>query len=244
MRRKIKKLLRDFKVPVTGTLIFLLCLCGLLFIRHQERVAVVGLAKDNPLINSGKSRLISKDQALALTQNNQTAVAESTKQTTSTSSSSSSQTPRTSQGSSSSGGGTSPGGGTTTPPDTGGGSLPPTPPPSEPFSVDIIKLDYNRAMGSSPTSGGNTSSCTVMHQFTGIIRGNNGPGAFTYHWEQMNGQRSPDFNENAGPGESYFQVLHSWPISSPYGVDYDVWVKLVITAPSFEQRQINFEHYC
>lgn len=201
--------------------------------RHLERASVVGLASDNPLINRGQSRLISKDQALALTQNNQTA-AEASQQSVA-----SSQQPVQSGGSPGSSGGSS------SPPQSGGGSsIPPAPPPNEPFSVDLVDLQHDSHILPDPGFGGNTTSCTVMHQFIGTIRANNGPGSFTYHWEQKNGQRSADFTETPGPGESFFEVRHGWPITSPYGSSFDVWVKLVVTHPSFEQRQVNFKHQC
>jgi len=229
MRVWLPKFVKDYALPLSATFLLIVSVGALMLTRHYERVAVVNLARNNPLIRNTKNKLVSEDKAAPLKrdQDNSQTKTDAAKKAQPPSA----QKPSPSASPSSPGGF---GGGTQAQPPPGVGG-PET--PQGPFTVDIDKITYYAFPMSAPNG-----QCAINHGFSAHIHASNGPGAITYHWERSDGTVTADQQIYAGSGDSYQMINYSWFISS--NTPYDGWVKLVITTPNTASQTVNFHHEC
>lgn len=235
----LKRFFREYAVALSGTLLFLVLLSGLLVSRYYALVGLDDLSKLNPLITTQGNQLIGRDRAFgAIADQNQgdspnnPTTTPKTSQQPSSSSNPSTKTPSTNQGQTSqpvsSGSGGSSGGGTTT-----------SPPPTQ-FTVSIGTMTH---VAGSPSGllGALNPVCTITHQFTASVHAINGPGTMNYTWVQSDGKTSGSDKENFGAGTSDDQVTYQWKITSTSG-DYSI--KLSVSSPNQTDKTLSFRHQC
>lgn len=220
----IKKFSKKYALPLTATLIFMVLVAGLLIYRHNQLSGLPSQLLESSSSERSDTKLISKDQADKIQSRDDTLL------TLDPSAAPQSPPPSSS------------------PPPPAPGPAPPPPPPSPPpgstpvFSASASSIRY---LGSSSQTNTDPRLCTEKHKFEAIVSTSNGPGQVKYYWERNNGETSPAETLNAGNGQNHYSITHAWSITTPKVVNYDGWVRLVITHPNSSQSQrAEFTHSC
>lgn len=199
-----KYFIKDYKVPLSATAVFVLVVLALFLLRNYDRSVLAESLSGEGSGGKDYATLLSKDKADGFNKKNLTA--EEKTDLTNPSPTAASQRPSTSpsftvtgpsQSTTTPPAGSTPSA-TTTPPPTSGDS-----PPTASFTADVTGLREDGAspveckVSTIPTS----SQCVRRYHFTAEVEAYNGPGTVAYEWRiSVPGSSTGSFS--AGSGES------------------------------------------
>lgn len=171
---RVRQFARDYNVALFATVITLLLILLVFFLRVQERLALSDVLSRRTDQSQDYATLLSKDKLDSFQKNEVKENAEKNQTSQSTSFSVSPNPAPT----------PSP----TPPPPSGGGttSPPPTPPPLPPvFTASIPQFKLESTFldcGTSGSGGPSSSNCVKKYVFSAVIKTVNGPGNVGYNW--------------------------------------------------------------
>lgn len=246
---KTQQFIKDYRLPITATLVFLVMLLSILMVRIYERSALADVLPGKNDSGQDYAALLSSDKADEFKKNDITpeeqAKQEEAKKTESSIASNftvspggdsapSTTTPPADQGNG--------GGGTTTPPPT----VPPA--PSQPFSSEVVNLGLDSTSGPFRCGSGllSTENCK-SYTFKGTIRVLGGPGNVTYGWHYVApgappNQEPPINFYVSGSGETLLQRTKVITLScNNQGV---LNVNLYTSSPSQSNKPFSIPHNC
>ena len=196
---KAKYFIKDYRVPISATVVFVLVLLALLSLRAYDRSVIAEVLLGKGSAGKDYATLLSKDKTDGFNKIDHTAE----KQADSTTSGSTKATQQPSTSFTITGTGestpTAPSGSappdTTTPPPASGGS-----PPASSFSVNVTGIRHE---GVSPVECNSTvpypSQCVRRYFFTAGVEATDGPGIVDYQWDiSVPGSSSDSFSAGAG----------------------------------------------
>ncbi len=250
-RKKILGFIRNYSVPLTGTLFFVLIVGLVVGGRMAELLALRDFAKTNPLISDGSGDLNSRTGRDQLENNlfnnrNGSSVENEDSLTDSSDSTGTDTSPKTSLPNDDN---------TSTEPATTSGSsgsssgsepvINETDPQPEPlrFETQIKDLSY----AYSPASSIYTASmCAGTYTARGVIAAKDGPGQITYRWRVMTHTSAVDESApqtlQAASGDNSYTVTHSFNVNPPG--PFKGFIELIVMEPNQSTRKIEYYHEC
>lgn len=241
---QIQQFMKDYKLPLLATILFFVIVLLMLLVRFYEQSVLAGVLDGRVNSSQDYASLLSVDKSDDLKKNNTdesgkpVAVKPSEASTPSQSSDpltinpsgSASTTPTDSDGSPPS-------------PPTNGDPIEPTPVPNEQFKAFAentgLESEYQVCEFLPP----NTSKCSKVYIFKGLIKTFNGPGIVGYSWRSTLAGFDQDSEFPAGPGETFTNVNKIIKLDCSQPVQFGI--RLVIRSPNFNQSDtVNVSHSC
>lgn len=224
----IKQFARDYILPLSMTIVFLLSVASVAYVRANEKVEIAELPASSAITGQDYAKLLSGDKQDNFSKNAPGSDVSSAESRASTPTEDTfTIDPGSEDGSPSTGGGTN-GGGSTTP---------------APFSASALDLVATTNSLQCSTPKFNKNKCSKTYSFAAHIRTFNGPGQVSYNWQSNVSGASSEGGYSAGSGT----------VSTPLGKEITVQcnqegtynLQLLVSSPSsVRSNVISFAHSC
>lgn len=248
----VRRLFKDFRLPMVASLIFAVTLLAMLLLRYQEAVVISEVLSSTSgqdygaLLNDDKTDDLSRPNTLTSDRPEPSAgfaepdqnQPENETFTVSSGNSSSSPPPTPPASPTPSAGGTSPPPPSSTPP-------PAQPPPALPFAASI---DYLRADGSTKscdaTVSGQPLQCFKRYRFQAGVKTFHGPGSVAYSWQSNSQGANDNGSFSVGPGDGVTTLDKTITVPCQTNQQF-VSLQLFLNSPNQDaSHKITIPHNC
>lgn len=224
--------LKDYSLPLKATLVFVLTILVMAFIRTQENRSLHNVLS-NSLGNDNYAALVRTDAVESFNKSDIALQDDDTAPGNNGDSSVFTVSPTA----------PSPGGGSLPPDGNGNANPPPPPPPPAPFEAMIDSLVLESGKVECTEGVISRVNCVKRYKFRGVVRAMNGPGLVSYSWLSSVPAAEKDGSFSVGSGESYTPLFNEF--SLPCSEPQDFNIQLRLHQPNSDNSdKLKFSHFC